>query len=192
MKTVGWRGVDFWRERRTTGEIVWLSSRGEKIDGGVRTHVHGFVPPVADLLEVKLDRLELAKASEALGVDVGLVHEHVPLAVVAREEACAVGKKTTQNFSVTHTSERRKRVGEKTLGASMRGRRGRSRRARSRRSPRPARRAKDRPGRDRDVRDREGARDPDGARRGGARRSASDGDKLSHAAFITHRNLSRR
>jgi len=33
------------------------------------------------------------------------------------------------------------------------------------------------------VRDREGARDPDGARRGGARRSASDGDKLSHAAF---------
>ena len=113
-----------------------MSSRGEKIDGGVRTHVHGFVPPVADLLEVKLDRLELAKASEALGVDVGLVHEHVPLAVVAREEACAVGKKTTRDCSVTHLRTTKKsgrkntrRVDARATGAlapprTRRGRRG--------------------------------------------------------------------
>lgn len=76
-----------------------MSSRGEKIDGGVRTHVHGFVPPVADLLEVKLDRLELAKASEALGVDVGLVHEHVADPVVARHEACGGARGWTNQFS---------------------------------------------------------------------------------------------
>ena len=138
-----------------------MSSRGEKIDGGVRTHVHGFVPPVADLLEVKLDRLELAKASEALGVDVGLVHEHVPLAVVAREEACAVGKKTTRDFSVTHLRTTKKNGRKNTrrvdaratgalaprafaalaaAGAAREGSAGSgSRRARSRGRPRPRR-----------------------------------------------------
>ena len=53
-----------------------------------RTHVHGFEPPVADGFEAKLHRLLVPQAVEPLAVDVALVHEDVPFAVVSRHEAC--------------------------------------------------------------------------------------------------------
>ena len=53
-----------------------------------RTHVHGFEPPVADGLEAELHGLLIPQAAEPLAVDVALVHEDVPFAVVSRHEAC--------------------------------------------------------------------------------------------------------
>ena len=57
-----------------------------------RTHVHGFEPPVADGLEAELHGLLIPQAAEPLAVDVALVHEDVPFAVVSRHEACDLGE----------------------------------------------------------------------------------------------------
>jgi hypothetical protein len=56
---------------------------------GKGTHVGGFEPPIPDRLKPELHRFLVPQTPEPLGVNVALVHEHVALFVVPRDEACA-------------------------------------------------------------------------------------------------------